>query len=86
MSRPEHRGDRATNRPARRGFTLIELLVVMLIILLVSVIVLPTTLQTINHWQISEAARILQAALAAPATRPSTPTRPRASGYCPIRC
>ncbi len=47
-----------------RGFTLIELLVVMLIILLVSAVVLPTVIPAISHRQVSEAARILQGALA----------------------
>ncbi|MGO9597593.1 MAG: Tfp pilus assembly protein FimT/FimU [Isosphaeraceae bacterium] len=51
-------------RPRRTGFTLIELLVVMLIILLVSAVVLPTVIPAIAHCQVSEAARILQAALA----------------------
>src|SRR5512147_2006730 len=55
-------GHRAHSR--RAGFTLIELLVVMLIILLVSVVVLPTVIPAIAHRQVSEAARILQAALA----------------------
>jgi len=52
---PKSRGD---------GFTLIELLVVMLIILLVSAVVLPTVIPAISHRQVSEAARILQGALA----------------------
>ncbi len=51
-------------RDGRRGFTLIELLVVILIILLVSAVVLPTVLPAISHRQVSEAARILQGALA----------------------
>ena len=56
---------RVGKRPGqRRGFTLIELLVVMLIILLVSAVVLPTVIPAISHRQVSEAARILQAALA----------------------
>src|SRR5262249_42732440 len=50
-------------RRRRSGFTLIELLVVLLIILLVSAVALPTVLPAINHRQVSEAARILQAAL-----------------------
>ncbi len=49
--------------PAPRAFTLIELLVVILIILLVSAVALPTVLPAIQHRQVSEAARILQAAL-----------------------
>jgi prepilin-type N-terminal cleavage/methylation domain-containing protein len=52
------------DRPGRTGFTLIELLVVMLIMLLVSALVLPTVIPAIAHRQVSEAARILQAALA----------------------
>jgi len=52
-------------RPTRRkaGFTLIELLVVILIILLVSAVTLPTVLPALQHQQVSEAARILQAEL-----------------------
>ena len=53
-------------RPAdarRPGFTLIELLVVMLIILLVSAVTLPSIISAISHRQVSEAARVLQAAL-----------------------
>jgi prepilin-type N-terminal cleavage/methylation domain-containing protein len=45
------------------GFTLIELLVVMLIILLVSAVTLPSIISAISHRQVSEAARVLQAAL-----------------------
>ncbi len=56
--------DRRRRQAGRRGFTLIELLVVMLIILLVSAVVLPTVLPAISHRQVSEAARILQGALA----------------------
>lgn len=48
----------------RRGFTLIELLVVLVIVVLVSAVALPTVLPAIQHWQSSEAARLLQAALA----------------------
>ena len=55
---------RRQRQAGRRGFTLIELLVVMLIILLVSAVVLPTVLPAISHRQVSEAARILQGALA----------------------
>ena len=57
---------RFCNGPKARGdgFTLIELLVVMLIILLVSAVVLPTVIPAISHRQVSEAARILQGALA----------------------
>jgi prepilin-type N-terminal cleavage/methylation domain-containing protein len=53
-------------RPAevpRPGFTLIELLVVMLIILLVSAVTLPSIISAMSHRQVSEAARVLQAAL-----------------------
>jgi prepilin-type N-terminal cleavage/methylation domain-containing protein len=48
----------------RRGFTLIELLVVITIVLLVSAVTLPTILPALSHRQVSEAARMLQAALA----------------------
>src|SRR5208337_1747025 len=65
MNGQERTGERRRRRQAeRRGFTLIELLVVMLIILLVSAVVLPTVLPAISHRQVSEAARILQGALA----------------------
>ena len=47
----------------RPGFTLIELLVVILIILLVSAVTLPSIISAISHRQVSEAARVLQAAL-----------------------
>src|SRR5271166_3473907 len=56
--------ERRRRQAVRRGFTLIELLVVILIILLVSAVVLPTVLPAISHRQVSEAARILQGALA----------------------
>jgi|SRR5271157_1779528 len=56
--------ERRRRQAGRRGFTLIELLVVMLIILLVSALVLPTVIPAITHRQVSEAARILQGALA----------------------
>ncbi len=46
-----------------RGFTLIELLVVITIIILVSAATLPAILPALNHRQVSEGARILQAAL-----------------------
>ena len=48
----------------RRGFTLIELLVVILIILIVSAVALPVVLPALSHRQVSEAARLLQSALA----------------------
>jgi prepilin-type N-terminal cleavage/methylation domain-containing protein len=51
------------NRVARAGFTLIELLVVITIILIVSAVALPTILPALSHRQVSEGARILQAAL-----------------------
>jgi len=66
----ENRTVRTTaQRPARPtdarrpGFTLIELLVVILIILLVSAVTLPSIISAISHRQVSEAARVLQAAL-----------------------
>ena len=54
---------RTTWQARRTGFTLVELLVVMLIILLVSALTLPAIISAISHRQVSEAARILQAAL-----------------------
>lgn len=47
-----------------RGFTLVELLIVITIILLVSAVALPTVLPALNNRQMSEAARLLQGALA----------------------
>jgi prepilin-type N-terminal cleavage/methylation domain-containing protein len=47
----------------RRGFTLLELLIVITIIVIVSAVALPTILPALAHRQVSEAARILQAAL-----------------------
>lgn len=49
--------------PHRRAFTLIELLVVLVIIALVSAATLPTILPAINHRQISESARLVQATI-----------------------
>ncbi len=46
------------------GFTLVELLIVIVIILIVSALTLPTVLSGLSHRQVSESARILQAALA----------------------
>jgi prepilin-type N-terminal cleavage/methylation domain-containing protein len=48
----------------RRGFTLVEILVVIAIMLLVSVVALPTVLPALSHRQVSESARLVQAALA----------------------
>jgi prepilin-type N-terminal cleavage/methylation domain-containing protein len=48
-------------RPA--AFTLIELLVVILIIAVVSAVTLPTVLPALQHRQVSESARVLQAAI-----------------------
>ena len=64
MNGQERIGEQRRRQAGRRGFTLIELLVVMLIILLVSAVVLPTVIPAISHRQVSEAARILQGALA----------------------
>jgi prepilin-type N-terminal cleavage/methylation domain-containing protein len=47
-----------------RGFTLVELLVVITIILLISAVALPVVLPAYAHRQASEAARLLQGALA----------------------
>jgi prepilin-type N-terminal cleavage/methylation domain-containing protein len=52
----------ARHRPAC-GFTLVEVLVVIAIILGVSALTLPTVVSSIAHRQVSEGARILQAAL-----------------------
>lgn len=48
----------------RRGFTLIELLAVMVIVVIVSAVALPSVISAMSHRQVSEGARILQAALA----------------------
>jgi prepilin-type N-terminal cleavage/methylation domain-containing protein len=56
--------DPARRTAEYRGFTLIELLVVITIILIVSAVTLPTVLPALSHRQVSEGARILQAALA----------------------
>ena len=64
MNRQERIDERTRRQAGRRGFTLIELPVVILIILLVSAVVLPTVIPAISHRQVSEAARILQGALA----------------------
>ena len=64
MNGQERIDERRRRQAGRRGFTLIELLVVILIILLVSAVVLPTVIPAISHRQVSEAARILQGALA----------------------
>lgn len=49
--------------PRGGGFTLIELLVVVVIVILVSAVTLPTVLPALSHREVSESARILQAAL-----------------------
>ena len=54
---------RTSRSPRLRGFTLIELLVAIFIILLISAVTLPTIVPALNHRRVSEAARILQAAL-----------------------
>src|SRR5437763_1428768 len=56
-------GNPSPRSPRRFGFTLIELLVVITIIVLVSAVTLPVVLPALNHRQVGEAARILQAAL-----------------------
>lgn len=47
----------------RAGFTLVELLVVIMIILLISIATLPIVIPALYHRQVSEGARVLQAAL-----------------------
>jgi prepilin-type N-terminal cleavage/methylation domain-containing protein len=49
--------------PVARGFTLVEILVVIVIILMISAVVLPLVQSALSGRQVSEAARILQAAL-----------------------
>ncbi len=49
--------------PSARGYTLVEILVVILIILIVSAVALPTILPALAQRQVSEGARLLQAAL-----------------------
>lgn len=49
--------------PRRCGFTLVELLVVVLIVVLVSAVTLPAVISSLSHREVSESARILQAAL-----------------------
>ena len=70
--RPDQPRDRDRGEPLMRlphlsrfraAFTLVELLVVIVIILLVSAVTLPTVLPALQHQQVSEAARILQAEL-----------------------
>jgi prepilin-type N-terminal cleavage/methylation domain-containing protein len=51
----------AAHRPA--GFTLVEMLVVITIIVLVSAVTLPAVLPALNRRAVSEASRVLQAAL-----------------------
>jgi prepilin-type N-terminal cleavage/methylation domain-containing protein len=58
------RAGRAGVAAHRAGFTLIELLVVITIILLISAVALPTIIPALSHRQVSEGARIFQAALA----------------------
>jgi prepilin-type N-terminal cleavage/methylation domain-containing protein len=50
-------------RSLSRGFTLLEMLIVIAIVLLVSALTLPTIVSGLSHRQVSESARILQAAL-----------------------
>lgn len=69
MGEPEpvirHRGQPLAREYDRRsGFTLIELLVVLTIVIIVSAVALPTVLPALSHRQVSEAARVLQGALA----------------------
>jgi prepilin-type N-terminal cleavage/methylation domain-containing protein len=85
MNAQERTGVRRWRQAGRRGFTLIELLVVILIILLVSAVVLPTVIPAINHRQVSEAARILQGALAGARDTAINTNSPLASASFPTR-
>lgn len=74
---------RANDRSGPRGFTLIELLVVIVIILLVSIVALPTALNSMSHRQVSEAARLLQAQLAGARDAAIRDNRPSGMRFLP---
>ncbi len=82
---PPSQGGANAYGAARPGFTLIELLVVITIILIVSAVALPTVLPALQHRQVSEAARILQAVLAGARDAAIRDNAPAASGSCPTR-
>src|SRR4051794_11368230 len=69
--------------PLVRGFTLVELLVVIGIILAVSVLALPTVLNALRDQQISEASRILHAAIYAVRDAAQVTNSPRGIRFLP---
>ena len=68
------------------GYTLLEVLIVIAIVVLVSSLTLPTLVSGLSHRQVSESARILQAALAGGATRRFVTTHRAAFDVCLIPC
>ena len=61
----------------RNGFTLVELLVVIVIVMLVAAAVIPTAISAVQHRQVSEAARLLQASLVGARDRAMQSGQPR---------
>ena len=89
---PKHYRDKGKRKEMRRGrllphgYTLLEVLIVVAIVLLVSALTLPTIMSGLSHRQVSESARILQAALAGGATRRFVITHLAAFDFCQIPC